>query len=126
MSQISVSQFEAKLIGKTHWIDVRAPVEYLAGAIPGAANLPLLTNEERHIVGLTYEEKGQPAAIALGHELVSGAIREDRVNFWINEIKNNSNSVIYCFRGGMRSQITQKWLNKKGVDCPIINGGYKA
>ena len=50
----------------TPLIDVRAPIEYAAGAIPGSVNLPLMNDEERHLVGLCYKKNGQAAAVALG------------------------------------------------------------
>jgi tRNA 2-selenouridine synthase len=122
---IAPNEFESVFLAKTHWIDVRAPIEFQSGAIPGSVNLPLLTNEERHAIGITYKEKGQQAAIDLGHSLVCGPIREARMQGWANEIKKYPSSVIYCFRGGLRSQIVQRWLKEIGIDCPIIIGGYK-
>ena len=35
-------------------IDVRAPVEFARGALPGAVNLPLRDDAERHAVGIRY------------------------------------------------------------------------
>ena len=29
-------------------LDIRAPIEFADGSFPGALNLPLMTNEERH------------------------------------------------------------------------------
>ena len=60
-------------------IDVRAPIEFQAGALPFATNLPLMADDERHQVGICYKEQGQKEAIALGHELVCGAIKAARV-----------------------------------------------
>jgi tRNA 2-selenouridine synthase len=37
-----------------------------------------------------------------------------------------SDGVLYCFRGGLRSQITQQWLQPKGIAYPRVIGGYKA
>ena len=35
--------------------------------------------------------------------------------------------VLYCFRGGLRSQISQQWiLDETGIDQPRVTGGYKA
>ncbi|HEY8570363.1 tRNA 2-selenouridine(34) synthase MnmH, partial [Microbulbifer sp.] len=31
-----------------------------------------------------------------------------------------------CFRGGLRSQISQQWLREAGVPYPRVQGGYKA
>ena len=55
-------------------IDVRAPVEFAQGALPGAVNLPLMIDGERHQVGIAYKRQGQAAAIALGERLVSGEV----------------------------------------------------
>ncbi|MBS1985861.1 MAG: tRNA 2-selenouridine(34) synthase MnmH [Bdellovibrionales bacterium] len=110
----------------THWIDVRAPIEFSSGSIPGAINLPLLTDEERHRIGITYKEQGQAAAVALGHELVSGNIRNTRIEAWSAEVERHPDAIIYCFRGGLRSQIVQSWLQERGIDRPIVEGGYKA
>jgi tRNA 2-selenouridine synthase len=112
--------------GTTHWIDVRAPVEFAAGSMPGAVNLPLLNDEERRLVGTIYKERGQEAAVALGHSLVSGSVKEERIQAWMEEIRRRPDTVIYCFRGGLRSQITQAWLQERGFHRPIVKGGYKA
>lgn len=108
----------------TRWIDVRAPIEFNAGAVPHALNLPLLDDEERHQVGLTYKKKGQAAAIELGNRLVSGQVKEARIAKWLEAVQDSS-SVIYCFRGGLRSQTVQTWLNERGANRPIVEGGYK-
>ena len=47
-------------------IDVRSPREYAKDHIPGAINLPLFTDEERHIVGLLYKKEGRDKAIIKG------------------------------------------------------------
>ncbi len=126
MIRIPPSDFETLFTAPTHWIDVRAPIEFATGSVPQAVNLPLLEDSERQQIGITYKESGQDAAVALGHQLVSGLIRESRLKKWLNEIKQNPASTIYCYRGGLRSQIVQRWLHEQGTDCPIIAGGYKA
>ena len=126
MNKLGSAEFENLLLQSTRFIDVRAPVEYQDGAVPGAVNLPLLTDIERHEIGITYKSQGQSTAIELGHRLVSGSVREARLAVWMNEIKSHPNAVIYCFRGGLRSQIVQSWLTEAGVHRPIIDGGYKA
>ena len=63
-------------------MDVRAPVEFGQGAFPGVANLPLMDDGERQQVGTCYKHKGQEAAIALGHQLVSGTIKRQRIEAW--------------------------------------------
>lgn len=107
-------------------IDVRAPIEFKTGALPFADNLPLLADIERHQVGICYKQQGQDAAIALGHKLVGGAVKESRVQAWQNFLKNHPNGVLYCARGGLRSRLSQQWLADAGVVCPRIEGGYKS
>lgn len=107
-------------------IDVRAPVEFAEGALPNSVNLPILEDEERAVVGTTYKQSGSEAAIALGHKLVNGAVKEARVGAWRRWIKQNPHAVITCFRGGMRSGLAQEWLTQVGVETPRVKGGYKA
>ena len=47
-------------------VDVRSPKEYLNGHIPKAVNVPLFTDEERHVIGKTYKEQGKPRAVEQG------------------------------------------------------------
>lgn len=107
-------------------LDVRAPIEFAQGSFPNAVNLPLMTDDERQAVGLTYKEQGQDAAIALGHSLVNGPIKDARVKQWLRFASSNPTGVLYCFRGGLRSQISQQWLDEVGVNYPRVLGGYKA
>ena len=105
-------------------IDVRTPSEYQLGSTPHAVNLPILDDEQRKEVGVCYKNKGQTAAIALGHRLVKGETKEARIKAWINA--NNNNTSICCWRGGLRSRIAQGWLEETGLNIPRISGGYKA
>ncbi|WP_338405539.1 tRNA 2-selenouridine(34) synthase MnmH [Vibrio hannami] len=108
------------------FIDTRAPIEYERGAFPTSVNLPLMTDDERKQVGTCYKEKGQDAAIELGHSLVNGEKKQARVSKWKAFCEANPNGYLYCFRGGLRSRITQQWLKEAGIDYPFVVGGYKA
>jgi tRNA 2-selenouridine synthase len=125
LSNIASSSLKDLFLRNTPLIDVRAPVEFLQGSLPGAVNLPIMNNEERALVGTTYKQAGREKAMALGHELVSGEVRDHRMQLWIAQIRNCPESVIYCFRGGLRSQITQRWLSELAIKRPLIQGGYK-
>ncbi|ALO47646.1 tRNA 2-selenouridine(34) synthase MnmH [Pseudohongiella spirulinae] len=107
-------------------IDTRAPVEFGRGAFPSAVNLPLMTDDERTAVGTCYKEQGQQAAIDLGHQLVYGDTKAQRVAAWSEFARQHPQGYLYCFRGGLRSQICQQWLREAGVDYPRVIGGYKA
>ena len=106
-------------------MDVRAPVEFLQGSLPGSVNLPIMDNEQRARVGTAYKQQGREVAIALGHELVSGPVKEQRLESWKTAIQQKPETVLYCFRGGLRSKITQRWLAEQGVHRPLIEGGFK-
>lgn len=125
LPRINPEDLISHFIEKAPFIDVRAPVEYREGAIPGALNFPILTDEERAKVGRTYKQQGSEKATQLGHKLVSGPVKEERVQAWLQQIQKDPRTVIYCFRGGQRSQITQSWLAQQGIERPIISGGYK-
>lgn len=107
-------------------IDTRAPIEFEKGSFPSAINLPLMDNTEREQIGICYAQHGQEAAIALGHELVSGDVKAERISRWIDALEREPEAAFFCFRGGLRSQTTQSWLNERGFDVPLIEGGYKS
>lgn len=88
-------------------MDMRAPVEFAKGAFPGVVNLPLMTDDERHKVGTCFKQQGQAAAIALGHQLVNGAVKQQRLEAWAAFAKAHPDGYLYCFRGGLRSQIVK-------------------
>lgn len=107
-------------------IDVRAPTEFLQGAVPSAVNLPLLDDDERRAVGKIYKSDGRQAAVELGHQLVQGDAKQAKLAAWRNFATQHSNAAICCWRGGLRSQIVQQWLAQSGIHLPRVAGGSKA
>jgi len=108
-------------------VDVRAPVEFDKGAFPQSHNLPLMNDLEREKVGTCYKQHGQHAAIELGHQLVSGQVKQDRIDAWVAFALARPQGFLYCFRGGLRSQLTQQWLKSEaGIEYPRVIDGYKA
>ncbi len=108
-------------------IDVRSEYETAQGRLPNSCNLPILTQSERHSVGICYKERGQEAAIELGHQLVD-PLRPERVAAWRSAIKlaQVPTGLVMCWRGGLRSQIACQWLAEAGVETERVMGGYKA
>ncbi len=104
-------------------IDVRSEGEFEKGHIPGAINLPLLSNEHRVIIGTTYKQSGREAAVQKGFELVgpkfSGFIED------VKTITSGNEIYLYCWRGGMRSNIMAWVLNLAGFKVLLLKGGYK-
>lgn len=121
-----ITDYRRLFLDDVPMLDVRAPVEFAGGAFPHSSNLALLNDDERHRIGICYKEQGQQAAIELGHQLVGGKIRETRMAAWKQWAAQHPQGVLYCFRGGLRSQTVQQWLHDDGVEIPLISGGYKA
>ncbi|WP_044871555.1 tRNA 2-selenouridine(34) synthase MnmH [Pseudomonas sp. LFM046] len=121
------SDYRSIFLNDLPMMDARAPVEFAKGAFPHTVNLPLMSDIERQKVGTCYKQHGQDAAIELGHQLVSGAIKAERIEAWAAFARANPNGYLYCFRGGLRSQLVQQWLKEEaGIEYPRIKGGYKA
>ncbi|MBE0506100.1 MAG: tRNA 2-selenouridine(34) synthase MnmH [Marinospirillum sp.] len=120
------ADYRSILLSRVPLMDTRAPIEFAQGSFPTAINLPLMTDAERTQIGTCYKQQGQEAAIKLGHQLVQGSVKADRVAAWLNFAHKHPEGYLYCFRGGLRSQIVQQWLQEAGVDYPRISGGYKA
>lgn len=127
MSELTkITDFTRLFTTDTPLIDTRAPIEFEQGAFPQSQNLSLMSNDEREKIGTCYKDKGQAQAIELGHKLVQGDVKNKRIEAWLQFIKNNPNGALYCFRGGLRSQITQQWIYEaSSVNYPRIKGGYK-
>lgn len=105
-------------------IDVRTPLEYEEDHIPGALNAPVLSNEERVVIGTLYKTSPFEAtrlgaamvAKNIGHHLET--IFADRPRTW--------RPLIYCWRGGKRSASMTTWFNLIGWQARQLDGGYKA
>jgi len=123
---LEISHFERIFIDDIPLIDTRSPGEFAKGSFPCAHNLPLMTDDERAQIGTCYKYKGQQAAIELGHQLVSGETKAQRVASWQAFATDNPEGALFCWRGGLRSEITQSWLAEVGISYPRIQGGYKA
>ena len=117
--------FDQLFILEIPLIDVRAPVEFADGAFPTAVNLPILDDAERQQIGICHKESGPEAAVKLGHKLISGQVKEERIAQWLKFIDEHPTAQLYCFRGGQRSEIACNWLKDAGIEINRIPGGYK-
>lgn len=106
-------------------IDLRSEDEFKKGSIPSSINIPILTNEQFKQVGIEYKKNGSDSAVLLGHSLVKGESKKKLVRLWAEHLNENPGSLVYCFRGGMRSEIAVKWLQDYGVNVEKLVGGYK-
>ena len=105
-------------------IDVRSPLEFESGHIPGALNIPLFDNEERAVVGTKYKKEGRVPAIVEGLKRVGPAMYMK-----LGQALSNAGSgklLVHCWRGGMRSE-AMAWLFSLGdIGSVVLEGGYKA
>ncbi len=104
-------------------LDARSEGEFAQSHIPGASNLPILTNSERVIVGTLYKEKGSEAATLKGFELVGP--RFHQIQKEAIRLFPDRKIIVYCWRGGMRSQILSWLLEMVGFEVYRLKGGYK-
>ncbi|WP_248734647.1 tRNA 2-selenouridine(34) synthase MnmH [Neobacillus rhizosphaerae] len=105
-------------------IDIRSPIEFEDGAIPGAINVPLFSNEERQEIGTIYKHEGNSAAKWRAMELVSPKI--PHLLSIIKSYQAKGEIVIHCWRGGMRSKAVITFLEFSGIFAWRLIGGYKA
>ena len=120
------NDFRSIVLNNYPLIDVRAPIEFEKGAFFNAKNLPLLNDKERQAIGICYKKHGNKKAVELGHKLIQGSVKKERVTAWKDFISDNKNIYLYCFRGGQRSKISQMWLNDIDINITRLKGGYKA
>lgn len=104
-------------------IDARSEGEFEQSHIPRAFNLPILTNQERIEVGTLYKTKGSEEATLKGFELVGP--RFHQIQKEALEKFPDRKAIVYCWRGGMRSQILSWLLGMVGFEVFRLKGGYK-
>ena len=106
-------------------IDVRTPDEYAEDHIPGAINYPVLSNEERVIVGTMYKQVSSFEAKKLGAAFIAKRVAHYIENNFIDKPKNWK-PLIYCWRGGKRSGSMTHIFRQIGWNAHILDGGYKS
>jgi tRNA 2-selenouridine synthase len=104
-------------------IDVRSENEFAEDCLPNAINLPVLNNEERAKVGTIYKQSSFEAR-KIGAALVSKNISQYLSDRFADKDKNYS-PLIYCWRGGQRSNSLALVLTQIGWRVTVLEGGYK-
>lgn len=104
-------------------LDARSTGEYEKAHIPGAVSLPLLDNESRAIIGTAYKQQGREAAVLKGFELEGPRFHEKILRALT--LAPDKQVYIYCWRGGMRSNILAWLLQMAGFRVTLLKGGYK-
>lgn len=120
--RVEIEEF-LELSQKLPIIDVRSPSEYNKGHIPSAHNVYLFSDEERHKIGIIYKQHGKDKAILAGLDIIGPKMK--RIVNLINNISEEKQVLIYCWRGGMRSNSVSWLLNLCGFDVYLLSDGYK-
>jgi tRNA 2-selenouridine synthase len=105
-------------------VDVRTPLEFAEDHIPGAINAPVLSNEERVIVGTMYKQVSPFEATRVGAAMVARNIALHLDTTFAGRPRN-WRPLIYCWRGGKRSGSMTTWFNLIGWQARQLDGGYK-
>ncbi|RSK30155.1 tRNA 2-selenouridine(34) synthase MnmH [Hymenobacter metallilatus] len=104
-------------------LDVRAPVEYAHGHIPGAVSFPLFSDEERARIGTTYKQISQDRAVLLGLDFF-GPKMSQLVKL-AQKLAPHKQVRVHCWRGGMRSGAVLWLLELAGFRVQLLDKGYK-
>jgi tRNA 2-selenouridine synthase len=106
-------------------IDVRSPAEFAEDHIPGAINLPAMSNAERAHVGTLYKQVSPFDARKVGAAIVARNVAShldgplaDKPGAW--------RPLVYCWRGGQRSGSVATILSQIGWRTETVTGGYQS
>lgn len=105
-------------------IDVRSPGEFVLDHVPGAINLPVLTDAERAEVGTLYVQESRLKANRIGAAYVARNIAGHLVNELADQPQTFA-PLVYCWRGGSRSESMATILSRVGWRTSLLVGGYK-
>lgn len=105
-------------------IDVRSPAEFAEDHIPTAINLPVLDNQQRAQVGTLYKQVSPFTARKVGAALVTQNISHFLATHFAAKPKDYQ-PLIYCWRGGQRSNSLAIVLSQIGWPVTLLQGGYK-
>jgi tRNA 2-selenouridine synthase len=125
MAEVKVAEHAepAILAGFEVIIDARTPSEFAADHIPGAINLPVLSDAERHEVGTIYVQESRFRARRIGGAYVAanvGRYLQNEMAEWPAAFQ----PLVYCWRGGMRSNSMAVILAQVGWRTTVLQGGY--
>jgi len=114
----------ASLANHPERIDVRSPAEFAIDHLPGAVNLPVLSDEERRLVGTLHAQDSAFAARRVGAAIVARSIARIVETHCAAKPRDWAPAV-YCWRGGKRSASLAHVLNEIGWRAVQLDGGYR-
>ena len=105
-------------------IDVRSPGEFAEDHVPGAVNLPVLDNEQRASVGTIYVQQSRFLARRVGAAMVAKNVAH-HLDTALSGAPSGFRPLVYCWRGGQRSNAMATILAQVGWRTVVLQGGYK-
>lgn len=104
-------------------LDVRSEGEFAKDRLPFAVNLPILSDKERHEVGLLYKRHNRE--FALGYAFHLAKEKEEAYIRRARELAGGRDLILYCWRGGGRSRYATGTLARHGLPVRRLVGGQK-
>ena len=105
-------------------IDVRAPAEFAEDHLPCAISLPVLDDAERAHVGTIYKQESPFKARKIGAALVARNAAHHIESSLLGQ-DGGWRPLVYCWRGGQRSNSFAIILRQIGWRVDVLDGGYR-
>jgi len=106
-------------------LDARSESEFALDHLPGAVNWPSLNDAERVSVGIEYKQVSPFAAKKRGAALVARNVAA-HIERHVLELPRDWSPLVYCWRGGQRSNALGLVLSQIGFRIHLLEGGYQA
>jgi tRNA 2-selenouridine synthase len=114
----------ATLAGFDVVVDARSPGEFAIDHIPGAVNLPVLSDAERAEVGTIYVQESRFKARRVGAAYVARNVAR-HLETAMADWPPSQQVLVYCWRGGMRSNAMAVILAQVGWRTSVLSGGHR-
>ena len=105
-------------------IDVRSPAEFAEDHAPGAVSLPVLSDDERAEVGTIYVQESRFKARRIGAAYIARNVAR-HLQEALAEHPGSFRPLVYCWRGGQRSNAMATILSQVGWRTTVLAGGYR-
>lgn len=105
-------------------IDVRTPGEFKSTAVPNSVNLPLLTEDECHAIGIHFEGDTSIGVIEFAEDSINIVPTPKVIVTYKKFREKHPNAVLSCSKDGRRSAVIQQNLYEhRQWQIPIVEGG---
>lgn len=106
-------------------VDARSPSEFAEDHLPGAIAAPVLDDAERALVGTVHRQQSAFVARRMGAAIVSRNIAS-LLEREFAERPAQWRPLVYCWRGGNRSDALATVFAAVGWRTSVLDGGYRA